>query len=195
MESIWLPISLLVIGMVLIVLELFVPSGGMVGLMAAVCLAAAIAFAFMISVTYGSILLVVVTITVPILLMAMIKIWPHTPIGKRLFSKLPTEEEVRPQGERIETIQSLVGKRGVAKTKMLPSGSITVDGKTYDAVTNGSPVEAGEKIEVISIRTNRIIVRPVFTRELDESNDDDILAQSPESLGIENWDEPLGSEE
>ena len=192
MESMLLPVILLLVGFLLIVIELFVPSGGAIGAMSALCILAAIVLGFMIDIRQGFMLFLFTAVCVPLLLFGLFKIWPHTPIGRRIISQPPTADEVLPDDEHYQNLKDLVGKFGVAKTKMLPSGTVRIDNRTYDAVSDGMAVEEGQKIKVIAIRTNRIIVRPILTHEFDVHNQDDILAQSPDALGIENWDEPLG---
>jgi hypothetical protein len=46
---------------------------------------------------------------------------------------------------------------------MLPSGSVIIDGKTYDAVSEGVAIEAGQPIMVVSVSTQRLVVRPDTT--------------------------------
>jgi hypothetical protein len=60
-----------------------------------------------------------------------------------------------------ELLRTLIGKRGRAKTKMLPSGAVVIDGQTYDAATEGLPLEAGQPVEVIAAQFKRLVVRPV----------------------------------
>jgi membrane-bound serine protease (ClpP class) len=191
MDSILIPIAVLVIGLILLVLELFVPSGGVIGILAVICILAAIVLGFMIDVKIGILFLVLTVILVPALLGGMLKVWPHTPLGKNLFAQPPQPDEVLPDDERYREFKELVGKRGIAKTKMLPSGSIRVNNRTYDAVSNGVAIDPGESVEVIAIRANHIVVRPVKVHKLDPANPGDILAQSPETLGLDDWDEPL----
>jgi len=79
---------------------------------------------------------------------------------------------------------------------MLPSGSVTIDGKTHDAVTEGMPIEPGQSIRVVDVRTNRIVVRPTSEQppEVRPANSlaaDDPLSQPIDALGLEGLDEPL----
>ena len=59
----------------------------------------------------------------------------------------------------------LQGRVGVAKTKMLPSGAIIIDGTAYDAISDGMPIDPGEPVRVISVRANRVLVRPATVQE------------------------------
>ena len=79
---------------------------------------------------------------------------------------------------------------------MLPSGAVIIDGRTYDAVTEGIPLEEGQAIIVVDVRTNRIVVRPsdeqpAKTTPVAPFASDDPLSQPVDTLGIDGLDEPL----
>ena len=46
---------------------------------------------------------------------------------------------------------------------MLPSGMVVIDGKTYDAVSEGVPIEAEQTVLVVGVSTQRLVVRPDTT--------------------------------
>ena len=83
----------------------------------------------------------------------------------------------------------LVGKLGVAKSVMLPSGAVVIDGQTIDALSEGMPIEAGQRVRVIEVRGNRVVVRPAGRS--DRRRRDDVLSQPIESLGLDSLDDPL----
>jgi membrane-bound serine protease (ClpP class) len=58
-----------------------------------------------------------------------------------------------------DVLSKLVGKRGVAKTLMVPSGQVQIDNVAYDAVSEGPAIEAGQAVVVIKLHTRRLIVR------------------------------------
>ena len=78
-------IILLVVGILLVALEAFIPSGGILGFLAAAALVTAVTLAFRENSNTGLIFLMITLIAVPILLVAGLKIFPKTPIGKRLI--------------------------------------------------------------------------------------------------------------
>ena len=119
--------------------------------------------------------------------MLMIKIWPHTPIGKRLLSDDETLTDVLPQGKHYDR-SDLAGKTGVAKTMMLPSGQIVIDGQKYDAVSDGFAIDAGDQVKVVSIKKNRIYVQPCDDNESlpEASAADDTMDQSTEKFDLDS---------
>ncbi|MBP87791.1 MAG: hypothetical protein CMJ64_13890 [Planctomycetaceae bacterium] len=190
-------IFLLIAALALIVFELFVPSGGVLSFLAAAAAVASIVVAFTASPRQGMIMLVVTTILVPIVLGSAIRWWPHTPIGQLILIRRPENpDDVLPDTDEYRGLKPLVGKLGKAKTKMLPSGSVTIDGRTYDAVSEGMAIETGQAIRVVDVRTNRIVVRPSSEQPSEvlptaSVVSDDPLSQPIDALGLEGLDEPL----
>lgn len=182
------------IGFFVIFLELFLPSAGILGITAAACLISGIVLGFMDSARTGFFLMLAVSATLPIMFSVMVKIWPHTPIGKRILIGPQAREDVVPTGDYYDEIQSLIGRLGIAKTKMLPSGIVVIDGKKFDAVTDGLPMEPGDTIKVSAVKGNRIVVSQYLGDVSDADNlpatDTDILSRPLEELGLD--DDPLG---
>lgn len=188
-------ILLLVGGCALVVLEVFIPSGGLISVLSAVAFIAAIVIASWDSPTTGPMTgLLFATITVfavPILVATAFKYWPKTPMGKAFLGEPLTGEEVLPEDPR----RSLIGRVGIARSKMLPSGAVEIDGQMIDAVTQGQAIDPGTYVVVIEVRANRVVVRPAGKdqRPGNQSPKDmkDILAQPIDELGIESLEDPL----
>ena len=184
---------LTLVGCALIVLEIFIPSGGVLGFLAAASVISAVALAFYHhgpAVGFAFIALAVVLI--PASLAVAIRYWPQTPMGRRFLLGLPTREEVLPDDDRQRELKELVGRVGTARTPMIPSGAISIDGRTIDAVGQGMAIELGERVVVIEVKGNRVLVRPAEEDEVMEQRDtDDVLSQPIDSLGLDPLDDPL----
>lgn len=176
---------LLIVGLCIMALELFVPSAGALGVLAACFIIAAVVIAFMTDSLSGMVFLVVALLVVPIMLFAMIKIWPHTPIGKRLLPDDATLTDVLPKGGYYDR-SDLVGKVGVAKSKMLPSGQVVIENQKYDAVSDGFAIETGGRVKVVAVKENRIYVQPCD--EDDDGQRHQIAAQDVMDQPIEKFD-------
>lgn len=187
-DPLYLSMILIALGLTVIFLELFVPSAGMLGIAAAVFLISGVIVSFTISLQTGGITLIVTLFAVPLLLAMMVKVWPSTPIGRRILIGRAKAEDVLPQGDHYE-LDHLVGQLGIAKTMMLPSGMVMVDGKKYDAFSSGLPIEAGQTIKIVAIKGNRIVVSPydgeVTSAEELPAGDTNVLNQPLEELGID----------
>ena len=186
---------LLVIGLFVVILELFLPSGGILGVIAGALIVTSIVLGFMESVNSGALILLLTVIALPALLGAMVKIWPHTPLGKRILLHDLKPEDVLPIRPDTEKKATLEGQLGVAKTKMLPSGIVIINGEKYDALSDGFAIDAGDPVKVTSVRENRIHVQPYHGDFEDTGDlpvrDRDILSQPIEELGLDSLDDPL----
>lgn len=189
MDPLILAILLIVVGFAVICLELFLPSAGMLGVLATLLILSGIVAAFFKSLTAGAIVLGLTCITLPLIVALAIKIWPSTPIGRKILIGAMTEQDVLPQNDIQEQLKPLVGRRGVAKTKMLPSGIVVIDDRNYDAISDGFAIEPGTPVEVISVRTKRAVVRPVDPNEPRVANPDDPLSQPIDQLGLGSIDD------
>jgi membrane-bound ClpP family serine protease len=193
MEPLLWSILLLIAALGLIALEIFIPSGGVLGILAALAVIASLAVAFTGGMMTGTIMMLVTIVLVPLVVAGAVRWWPHTPIGRLLVLGVPaSEDEVLPDTPEYRTLGELVGKRGVAKTKMLPSGTVLIDGETHDALSDGMAVDAGQPIRVTAIRANRIVVVLDDSGDWHERDggDGDELAQSAESLGLLSLEDP-----
>jgi membrane-bound ClpP family serine protease len=193
MEPLIWSLLLLVAALGLIALEIFIPSGGVLGILAALAVVASLAVAFTGGIMTGTIMMVVTIVVVPLVVAGAVRWWPHTPIGRMLVLGVPaSEDEVLPDTPEYRALGELVGKRGVAKTKMLPSGIVLIDGEAHDALSDGMAIERGQAIRVTAVRANRIVVVLDDEASWHERavSGDDVLAQSAESLGIPSLDEP-----
>jgi membrane-bound serine protease (ClpP class) len=188
-------ILLLVVGCVFVVLEVFIPSGGIITVLAAVAFIASILIASWESPTTGPITgLVFAAVTVfvvPVIVATAFKYWPKTRMGKAFLGELQTNDEVLTEDPR----RVLLGRVGIARSKMLPSGAVEVDGQMIDAVTQGQAIEPGDYVVVMEVRANRVVVRPASKdqRPGNQSSKDmsDILSQPIDDFGIESLDDPL----
>lgn len=151
----------LLAGIVILVVEFFVPSHGMLGIISTLSILGSIAAAFNHSTTAGLAFLVTSLIVVPALIMVAIQYWPDTPLGKRMLIPRPEhQDEMLPETDAYRRIPELIGRRGKARTVMLPGGTVEVEGRKYDAVTEGMAIEEGQPIVVIRVETQRLVVRP-----------------------------------
>jgi len=161
MES-WLwAVLLLAIGLSLTIVEIFIPSHGLIGFTSFCTIAASILIAFRQGSMLGLGVLAAALIGLPVVIMLGLQWWPMTPLGRRMMLRVPEEEELRPDSPRLQYLKGLVGQIGTAKTRMLPSGAVHVDGRTIDALSEGMVIEPGQRVRVIEVRANRVVVRPV----------------------------------
>ena len=143
------------------VLEVFIPSGGVLGFLSIVSLLAAVVMAFTTGgMATGVAVLAGVCGAVPLVLGAAFRVFPRTPLGRRVLPPPPAAEDVVPDVERRRQLRGLVGRMGRAAADMLPWGTVSVDGATHEAVSDGAAIGAGTEIEVVGVQGAALVVRP-----------------------------------
>lgn len=182
-------ILLMLAGCVVLVLEVFIPSGGILAVLSAAAFVGAIVIAFQRGPVTGLVFIMTTVVAVPLVLVLAFHYWPKTRFGKAFLGELPTEAEVLPDDPH----RALLGRVGIARSKMLPSGAVEIDGQMIDALTSGKAIEPGQYVLVTEVRANRVVVRPAKENERPNRNisTDDMLSRPIEELGIESLDDPL----
>lgn len=86
----------------------------------------------------------------------------------RFFKNIALQEAQKASEGYTANFQttSLVGKQGVAYTKLRPSGKIMIEGEVYDAHTGGNYLEKGTPIIVISVTGTSFTVKAAHEENL-----------------------------
>ncbi len=154
MRSYLFPVLLQMLGLVVIVMEIFIPSLGLLALIAAGILFYSLYLVFStVSFTAGMVFLGVDIFLIPIILVLGFKALGASPLS--LHKKLSSTEGVFSQAPDLV---SWKGKKGEAITDLRPSGTVMIEGKRLDAVTDGEYMDAGTPVVVTLVSGNRIVV-------------------------------------
>ena len=157
---------LIVLGVALGVLELFIPSAGVLAALSIASIIAGVVVGFLSGPLVGLGVLVTVIVGLPAGMVVAVKWWPHTPIGRRILLRVGNSEEMKPDDDFHRGLKALIGCYGEARSKMLPSGAIVIDGKTIDAFSEGVPIEPGQRVVVLDVQGTMVLVRPVDDDEV-----------------------------
>ncbi len=145
---------------IVIALEMFLPSAGVLFILS-ICLAiAAIIFAFVQSFWTGIIMAIIVFGSIPFLIGIFAYVWPQTPLGRRFIISAPDAESVLPESLTENPIQELKGQKGIVTIPMLPTGEIKIGNKRYSATSQSGSIEIGTEVRIVEIRMSRLIVLP-----------------------------------
>lgn len=166
-------IFILAVFYLLLLVEFFVPSAGVIGAFAAIAAIAAIVTALMHSATAGVTMFMLISATTPVILVLMIHVWPKTAIGRRILNRQPGQVTASTASDRLLPnglpLASLVNQLGTALTDLLPSGLIQIDGQRLNAFSIGVPIDAGVRVIVTQVQAGKIQVRPALDKELNPS--------------------------
>ena len=180
----WLEVVLFVAGVAFLLVELFVfPGFGVAGLTGILLMFASVILAshtFIIPNTttelaaFGNTLLVVLismsVVTVAVIMLTWM--FGEVPVLGRLALRQPsvqsavedTHTELPPvasQQHASDLLAISVGDEGIADSPLRPAGIARFDNQFIDVVTEGTFVEAGERVRVLSISGNRVVVRDI----------------------------------
>ncbi len=160
MHSLLWVASLLLIGLAVMVLEVFVPSGGVLGFLSVTAIVAAIVMAFLEQgPAFGMAVLAVAFVAVPAVLALALRWFPETPLGRRVLPPPPAPDDVVPDADRRRRLRGLVGRVGRAACELLPWGSVEVEGVHCDALSESGPIAAGASVEVVGVEGAALVVR------------------------------------
>jgi hypothetical protein len=155
----WWVALLVLAAILLLLLDLLIPSGGALLLLSAFSAIAAIVIAFQHSFHLGLATLTVLVGVTPWIIYLAIKLWPKTIIGKMMIIGLPkSREEVLPDTPEIQELRSMVGQIGISETNLMPSGTVLVLGKRFDAHCLSGLIDRGSVVSVIGTQMGHLIV-------------------------------------
>ncbi len=145
------------LGMILIIVEVFLPGFGLPGIGGIVLVGAGVV---MVGMHFGS-LTAVGTLLVIIAVLAVLISWVLRQAsrggGKRSDLFLQERDDLRTQQEDMKV---LVGKSGTTTSVLRPAGIGDFDGVRLNVVTEGGFIEKDMPIEIVRVDGSRIVVRP-----------------------------------
>ena len=156
-------ILLLVVGLAILVAEVFVPSGGVLAVVTVGCLAASGFFA--VSEWWGTnpaafwLYVASVAVLLPGTFVGSFLMLPRTKFGRRLLQEPPSEDEVTPFAREQDELEALIGRRGTTMTPHGPGGMVEIAGRRLHAEARGLMLDAGQPVEVVGLKGNRLVVR------------------------------------
>ncbi|MBD0379105.1 NfeD family protein [Paenibacillus sedimenti] len=144
------------IGILLLILELVVPSFGILSVLGAICLFGGVMMAS--SDPKEAAIMLGVALLVAIIAVAFaIKHFKHRGVWNRFILR---EQLTADKGFISHPDRSfLVGKTGEAITPLRPAGTALLDGERVDVVTDGSFIPTGRAVIVVQVEGTRIVVR------------------------------------
>lgn len=162
----WIAVNLplmvcFIVGIVLLVLEAFVPGFGLPGISGIIMEVIAIVLAW---VNHGPLAALGVTIIVLSLIAIAISVSLRSATNGRLSrSKLILKEkESNEAGYRSsEDMNVFLGKEGETTTVLRPTGMAEFDGVKLNVVSDGEFVPAGTKVRIALVEGSRIVVRTI----------------------------------
>jgi len=146
-------IILIVIGLILFIVEVFfIPGTTVVGILGFILTALGVFLAYrQYSVMTGHITLAITVICIVTLMIIAAK--------SNLWTKLSNQSALEGRANEVETKDIQIGDTGIAIASIKPIGKARIHDMNYEVKSLGELINTGEKVEVIKISGNQIIVR------------------------------------
>lgn len=151
-------IILFIIGIALLILELFLP-GGIVGIIGVISILASLFLATDNVVHMGISILIAVGASILVSII-MIKVF-----GKKmsLFKKIILSDSTNTESGYVSNRNrtELIDLEGVSLTILRPSGTVLIGDERIDVVSEGEYIPKDHKVKVIKVEGSRIVVRSI----------------------------------
>jgi membrane-bound ClpP family serine protease len=151
-------ILLFAVALILLVAELVVPSHGALGFLALLAAAGGVVLCYRINLLLGSGVFIGGLIASPFVWAAFIKLWPRTPVGRRMI--LPRAE---PSAPPTESIIVRIGDVGRTVSELRPIGICDFGGERVESVSEHGIIDEGSAVRVVAVHNRRPTVRAVGT--------------------------------
>ena len=139
----------------LLVAEMLLPAHGTLGVLAAVAVVAGVVVCYRVSHALALYVALGVTLAAPFAGALWIKLWPRTPLGRRLILRPTTP------GDGLPAYAVRVGQAGVVATDLRPTGFCDFGGERLECRSEHGLLPAGQRVEVIAVVDGRPTVRAV----------------------------------
>lgn len=154
----WISAIFLSIGIILSIVEIFIPGLGFCGISGAVCTILGIVFRAINGISLYQILVLLLMIAglfalAVLLLIFLIKSGLMIDVG--IFST----GTALPKDYKNKEAKKLIGKVGKTTTELMLAGRVKVRGKIYDAISEQNYIEKNKYVKIIKIQDNRLVVR------------------------------------
>ena len=142
---------LLLGGVVLLAAEMLLPAQGVLGVLGTLALAAAVVSAFRVDSRIGFGMLVALVLATPFAWMLWVKVWPHTPVGRKMI--------LAPVNSVLADAGVAVGQTGIAVSDLRPMGVCAFGTERLEARAERGTIPAGMPVRVVDVTDRRPTVR------------------------------------
>lgn len=161
-ESIMINITLVqallfIAGIILVIVEMFIPGFGIPGILGGTALIVAIILTAE-TVSQAIVLTIIIVSILAIAFTIMLIL-----LTKGKLSKVVLENKLDKESGYIgtEDLDYFLNKEGITTSVLRPSGTADVDGIRMDVVSEGDFIEANTKVKIVKVEGRRIVVKNI----------------------------------
>jgi len=145
---------LIATGIILLIAEVYLP-GAIAGIIGGLSLFAAVVYGFAnFGPMNGTLIAAGIVLLTCVMAVLWLKYFPRTSMGR----KITLEQDMSDATAANPDLQQLIGKEGEASSELRPAGFAMFDRKRVDVVTQGEMIAQGERVRVIDVKGNRVVV-------------------------------------
>jgi membrane-bound serine protease (ClpP class) len=157
-----LALALIIAGVIFQAAELLLPTGGIFIVLGALCCIGAVVVVIMFGKTWEAF-----AITLVVAVGGPLALWQFGTLAQKRAALLKVDPEETPP--LLAGLEQYAGRFGRTVTPLRPGGSVEIDGRRLDAVSEGQMIDAGVPVKCVAVRFGTLVVRPSETpRELDQ---------------------------
>ncbi len=145
-----------VMGITLLAIEIFIPSFGVIGIAGLILTMYSVMDSFA-STQMGFLILIVSAIAIILTVTIYVKLGFDRNLFDRFILKNTNSSERGYNSKNNHSV--LIGKSGITKTILRPTGRIEVEGNAYDAKSDSDFIGKDREVEVVAIKDGHIIVK------------------------------------
>ena len=141
----------------LLLVEVFLPAHGLIGAVGVILLLAAVGVVFYHNQWAGVGLAYALAAATPFVIVLWMKIWPRTPIGRRLILPGPPKFDER----TVTAVPGVaIGQTGVTASELRPGGTCDFAGERIGCTAEYGMISPGTTVRVIAVVDGHPVVRP-----------------------------------
>jgi membrane-bound ClpP family serine protease len=150
-------LTLFIAGVILVAVELLVPSG-LLGVLGGLCLVAGVVTAFVqLGTVGGSAATAIAFVIGAVTLYLEFVLLPKS----RLARKFSMTDTVSGRSQPDVADRAVIGREVVAVTTLAPSGFVDLDGKRYEAFSQSGHVAPGARLRIVELDNFRLVVTQI----------------------------------
>jgi membrane-bound serine protease (ClpP class) len=142
----------------LLVAEVFVPSGGLLSVLALLSLAGGVAIFFGQNAALGWTGIAIAIVMIPVVLISAYKMLPRTKFGQEV-TLVPAERSPGQGVPDSAVLKEMEGDTGVALTDLRPVGMCEINGRKVECVSQTGYIEKDSQVKVVKVESSQVTVR------------------------------------
>ena len=148
-------LGLVLAALILVFFEVILP-GGVLGVLAALCVCVATWFGFDVYGVLGALAVFFGSLSAIVILVLMeFKLMAKTSFGQKFLLQAAVDGHTR-EAVADETV---IGREGLTITRLNPSGKVAIDGKSYEACSQDGYIECDQAIRIVAQDNFKLIIK------------------------------------